>query len=151
MCSVCSRGDGHPHRFIHKWVESWRTRAAGRPALFPPPSTSVDLAKAARARRDRQLRMGTTRARTHAPTHPPIVLLLLLLYSTALSSFHCHHYTLPQVRVVASGLQPLGGNVNIPKFSSALFALSISVHVLQDIDCVFNTDVRRGYRDINNI
>lgn len=79
MCSVCSRGDGHPHRFIHKWVESWRTRAAGRPALFSPPSTSVDLVKAARATDSYEwVRL------THAHTHPPILLLLLLVVP------HCH-------------------------------------------------------------
>jgi len=137
---------------IHTQVGGVVAYARGWPAgTFPSAEYKCGFGKS-RAHEARSTATNGYDSRTHAPTHPPIVLLLLLLYySTALSSFHCHHYTLPQVRVVASGLQPLGGNVNIPKFSSALFALSISVHVLQDIDCVFNTDARRGYRDINNI
>jgi len=48
-------------------VESWCTRAAGRPALFPPRIISRLGESRARAC-GRRPRMGTTHVRTHAPT-----------------------------------------------------------------------------------
>lgn len=73
MYPVCSRGDGNPHRLIHKWAESCRTAGRHLPHLSKRPR---DFTEAAHDR----WRTGTTHTNTQLPlTHACLVCTLFFL------------------------------------------------------------------------